>query len=643
VATKPPTERRIVELPRGADGLFEQPSWEKMSAEERADYARDMQKRRMGAAHDADFADEVTGIANTNDPTSEYVCQECNRRNGTKCVRVAVKKLTHIESASCDKWEIKCVGDPEHDNQALSPEEAGFAIRNVKNGKFGCPNCTMQEPSGFVDELKRTLWCRRWAFTVNPVNCCGKNSAGTLKIDADGMPLEHQPEPGKKRSVGSNDTLKGVSVVDRMSAQMEDRSEVYAPTTLGKTRSITPEGYMLCEGVAIARTGTQVYGAHELPLEPGPDGKIRVYRLPEEVFREETMLSFVGKPVTVEHPNGFVTPETWQQQAVGIVQNVRRGTGIEDDLLLADILITAADAILYVAKELPELSCGYNCDYEQTEPGRATQRNIVGNHTALVDRGRAGPRCAIKDHAIEETVMQPKGSIAKTFARLLTAFQAKDEKGIAKELKEIEDDDPDEGTGMLDAATKSQLKEAMDYIKERKAKDAAEEKEKADKKMAEDSARKEAEEAAAKDAILSAEVLPKDTDLGKVWTGDSAAPAIKEILARAEILAPGISIPSTDSVNANAVKTVMVNALAKADTTDAGKECIKPFLMGRELKTLDGRELLGVFNGAAELMRVRNNSHARPNSFKTNDFSKPTTPQSINEENKKFWAAKSSK
>jgi hypothetical protein len=198
----PPTERRIVELPRGADGLFDQPDWTKMSADERADYARDMQKRRMGAAHDADFADAVTGLANTNDPTSEYVCQGCNRRKGAKCVRVSVKELVLPESSSCNKYEIECVGDPEHDNQALSPDEAGFAIRDVKNGKFGCPNCTLQEPSGFVDELLRTLWCRRWAFTVNPVNCCSKNSAAELKIDADGMPLEQQREPEASRSRG---------------------------------------------------------------------------------------------------------------------------------------------------------------------------------------------------------------------------------------------------------------------------------------------------------------------------------------------------------------------------------------------------------------------------------------------------------
>lgn len=190
----PPTERRIIELPRGPDGLFEQPDWEKMTPEERADYAVGMQKRRMGAAHDADFADAVTGLPNTNDPNAEYVCIGCNRRKDDKCVRVSVKKLVLPDASSCDKWEIPCVGDPEHDNQALTPEEAGFAIRAVKGGKYSCRNCPLQEASGFIDELKRTQWCRLWAFTVRNQDCCKKNAASTLKLDKDGMPLGKQAD-----------------------------------------------------------------------------------------------------------------------------------------------------------------------------------------------------------------------------------------------------------------------------------------------------------------------------------------------------------------------------------------------------------------------------------------------------------------
>src|SRR5579871_5625835 len=73
--------RNIVELPRRPDGLFKQPDWSKMSAPEIAEYATGMQKRRMSAAHLADYADQITGLTNTSDPTGNYVCGGCNKRD----------------------------------------------------------------------------------------------------------------------------------------------------------------------------------------------------------------------------------------------------------------------------------------------------------------------------------------------------------------------------------------------------------------------------------------------------------------------------------------------------------------------------------------------------------------------------------
>lgn len=179
---------------------------------------------------------------------------------------------------------------------------------------------------------------------------------------------------------------------------------MYAPTELGRTRRITPEGYLVCEGVAIARTGEQRYMKREIPhskIDADSNGQIRVDRLPEHVFRKETLESFEGKSVTVEHPNDFVTPANWKEHEIGQVQNVRRGEGIEDDLMIADLVIKDPEAISYVNTRMPEVSCGYNSDYKQTGVGRGIQYNIIGNHVALVDRGRAGPRCAIKDHQEE--------------------------------------------------------------------------------------------------------------------------------------------------------------------------------------------------------------------------------------------------
>ena len=425
---------------------------------------------------------------------------------------------------------------------------------------------------------------------------------------------------------------------------MRDRMEYYAPTALGKSRSITPEGFLLCKDVAIARTGTQKYSTLELALDGDASGDIVVERLPEEVFRDETIASFEGKPVTVMHPAEFVTPETWRDHSVGHVQNVRRGKGIEDDLLLADILITAADAIAYVNQELPELSCGYNSDYEQTEPGRAIQREIVGNHVALVDRGRAGPRVAIKDDLQGDPFMtvRSRKTIAGSIVRLFTAFQNKDEKGVAKELEEIEDteqsgSEPDPATGEM-KEIKDSLKGIKDWMKSKD--DAEQAKKKEDEEKAERE-KKEAEDRAAKDALLAAEVLPKETDLGKVYTGDAVAPVLKEIISKAEILAPGTAaaLPTADAPSAAGVKALMVKALNAAMGTEKGRACVQPFLLGKTVDALTNPQLLGVFNGAAELMRVRNNNSHAPGPVKTTDFGKgPPKISDLNDAARKRWS-----
>jgi hypothetical protein len=177
-------EREIVELKHGADGLFEQPDWSKMTKRQLQQYATAMQKRRMRAAHDADFADEVTGLTNTNDPTGDYLCKACNKEIVGRCVAVAVKRDDLDRGfKSCNKYENKCVGDPELDAPMLEPAEAGFA---EAERPWGCKNCSMKESSNMIDQLGRDLWCRRWAFTMKSTNCCGENDNPQIPLNADG-------------------------------------------------------------------------------------------------------------------------------------------------------------------------------------------------------------------------------------------------------------------------------------------------------------------------------------------------------------------------------------------------------------------------------------------------------------------------
>ena len=168
----------------------------------------------------------------------------------------------------------------------------------------------------------------------------------------------------------------------------------------------TPEGFLLCPGVAIARTGPQPYAANEVADDvEGFSDVVVMLRDEDEVFDSEAMASFEGKPLVIDHPDEDVNPDNWKELAVGHVQNVRRGEGIDDDLLIADILVTDAKAIRLIRKEgLRELSCGYDARNEAVRPGMGRQTDIRGNHVALVPHGRCGARCRINDR---------KGTMAK--------------------------------------------------------------------------------------------------------------------------------------------------------------------------------------------------------------------------------------
>lgn len=175
-------------------------------------------------------------------------------------------------------------------------------------------------------------------------------------------------------------------------------------TRLGETRYTLADGSLLCKDVPIARTGTQVYSAKDLPnLKPNAAGEIIVRRSPEQVFDPATLASFEGMSITVLHPEDddgnvqLVNPQNWKDLSHGHLQNVRRGTGNQSDLMLADLIVKDEYAIQLIEDGLRQVSCGYDAEYEQTAPGKADQVEITGNHVALVPKGRAGNRCAIGD------------------------------------------------------------------------------------------------------------------------------------------------------------------------------------------------------------------------------------------------------
>ncbi len=200
----------------------------------------------------------------------------------------------------------------------------------------------------------------------------------------------------------------------------------YYGYTISPNQIETGEGFLICRNVPIARTGEQEYLGREIGLTGlDCDRLITVRRPPEEVFSDAALASFEGKPATNDHPPNLIGPEDVAVYEKGHAQNIRRGSGEWADYVLADLHIHDRELIDAIQTGKREISCGYECEYVKNEDGTYSQKNIRGNHVAVVERGRAGKRAAILDSADnkqaterpERKAMKKKGLFFKFFGQ----------------------------------------------------------------------------------------------------------------------------------------------------------------------------------------------------------------------------------
>lgn len=177
--------------------------------------------------------------------------------------------------------------------------------------------------------------------------------------------------------------------------------------TLDKPRR-TSDGYMAIRAKA-ARTGVYQY----LGSEVDPEGKhfaadqvVNVYRPPDEVFDAASLGSFVGKPITDDHPSEMVNAANWRDLARGVIMGATRQVIDQDEYVNFDLAFLDAELIGKIEDGKRELSNGYTSRLDIEDgtapdgtPFQAVQREIRGNHVATVDRGRAGSLCRIGDAA----------------------------------------------------------------------------------------------------------------------------------------------------------------------------------------------------------------------------------------------------
>lgn len=443
-------------------------------------------------------------------------------------------------------------------------------------------------------------------------------------------------------------------------------SGFFAVEQLGPNQSFTPEGYLLCEDVPIARTGVQDYAEMELEGIEAKDGVIEVERNEDEVFSPDTIASFLGKPVTLNHPGDPVTPDTWSYLAKGTAHNVRRGEGEKSDLLVADLLITDKGAINEIRNNgLKEISCGYDAEYEQIAPGRARQTSIVGNHVALVKNARCGPVCSVQDSSKllgDQPMAVKKGAsfvdkLRKAFMTRdadefeKTVGEMKDEDGMAENVPAIhihmpgvekanasEDtkDDETEADPMAKVMTAldglaqgmAALGERVGKLESGKTNDSEEEKK-------EETKDEDGDDESEKTNDSDEEEEKKGDE--KKSTSDSASfrDEFQDARARAEILAPGVKLPTYDA-KADGKKTadslcVLRRRALRAGLENSNGDLVRIITGDADVSQMDCAAAKMAFHAASELVKQKNKS------AKTATADAAVVTKDLNQIHRDFW------
>ncbi len=459
----------------------------------------------------------------------------------------------------------------------------------------------------------------------------------------------------------------------------------YVTEQLSEHIGETPEGFLLCRDVPLTRIGEFEYTSAEVPVEGGLDGVVKIQRDEDEVFNERAIASFEGKPVTINHPNDMVTPLNWKEFAHGTLQNVRRGDGEMSDLMVGDILVTTSQGIELVKSGLREVSLGYDAEYEQIEKGRGRQRNIVGNHVALVTRGRAGGRCAIQDRdSVGENIITkedvinmkakdlfkrifPKSRFADSLedadlgepapvegaddaekaAQAATEAKAAAEQAVAAAQQASESAQAaaesqaaapevkeeivsDEGEGLEEGAAEGEGAVTLEAISERLSK-------------LEDLVQELLDLELGEEGAPGGEELPEEGRVGDAEEKEEGweEEEFQDVASNAEIIDPEVVIAKPTKDKAAYFKKVKVAVLKRALTSDHAS-LISPLLKGKDVESLRSSELSGIFVAASRMIGAVRDSQVQVKSLDTAGYFRKANSEisKISQKNKDFWTKK---
>ncbi|MDE9552563.1 DUF2213 domain-containing protein [Xenorhabdus bovienii] len=296
-------------------------------------------------------------------------------------------------------------------------------------------------------------------------------------------------------------------------------------------RTYDLNGWLEVKDNPISKVGVFDYLGSEIGA-PNPGDLYRVYRPAEELESQATIESFKLKPFIDEHE--MLGKDGTPAEKKGIEGVIGENVYFDYPYLRGNIKILSNAALNQIDNGKIELSPGYRCRYEFT-PGTfegeqydAIQRDIRGNHLALVEEGRTGIDVAVQDHSVitidtrELVNMNPEEKDQPTKDNGFTPEQVEQLQALIAAAIAGQAPVTDEGSEKKETPKENPEQEQTDSEEEKKAEDAVEEAETA----------AEAAETGEPEAVENAEIAIEAAEEAIETAKEHLDPATTDSLSR---------------------------------------------------------------------------------------------------------------
>ena len=228
-------------------------------------------------------------------------------------------------------------------------------------------------------------------------------------------------------------------------------------------------GFLYCKNSILGNTGVQKYYGKELGLSGADADKvIEMVREEVDVFDENSLSTFEGKPVTLFHPKEKVNSKNYAKVTVGSIKDAKP----EDNNILGDLVIYDDYTIQKILDgELKDLSLGYKAKVVQLADGRYKQTEIVINHLAIVEEGRAVNAQIVDEKTVkneEQTTLEPKDCTPELEQMFQDKVHVTKSKEVRERVNEYDDETHEEKTKVVTTyeETHTHYEKALQLLKD---------------------------------------------------------------------------------------------------------------------------------------------------------------------------------